>query len=256
MPEFMGRERAVRLATAPSSPQVGELYYDTAANILYWWNGTAWISASGASQVNVSTGGPTPRVGELLWVDTDEPLATSSGISLVTSLPTTPYDGQEVIYQADATNGINWHLRYRAGSASAYKWEFLGGPPLLAYVAALDTSTGINGAYGALTNAGPSIALPRAGDYIVEIGCSFGSDVTGTFAYMSYDIGATGAVDADSISTGGNWVSGTNVYQVGSRAALKTGLSAVTLTAKYKRSAGNTVGFEARWMRVEPVRLS
>jgi hypothetical protein len=47
MPEFTGRLRTPRLSSAPASPVVGEMYYDTTTNILYWWNGTAWISASG-----------------------------------------------------------------------------------------------------------------------------------------------------------------------------------------------------------------
>src|SRR4029077_4179119 len=47
MPEIVGRLRTPRLSAAPSSPVVGEMYYDTGTNILYWWNGTTWISASG-----------------------------------------------------------------------------------------------------------------------------------------------------------------------------------------------------------------
>ena len=47
MPEFTGRLRTPRLPSAPSSPVVGELYYNTATNILYCWNGTAWVSSSG-----------------------------------------------------------------------------------------------------------------------------------------------------------------------------------------------------------------
>jgi Repeat of unknown function (DUF5907) len=41
--------RAHQLGTAPSSPVTGQLYYNTADNTLYWWNGTAWISASGST---------------------------------------------------------------------------------------------------------------------------------------------------------------------------------------------------------------
>lgn len=49
MPEFTGRLRTPRLAAAPSSPVVGEMYYDTPSNTLLWWNGTSWVSASGGS---------------------------------------------------------------------------------------------------------------------------------------------------------------------------------------------------------------
>jgi len=303
MPEFMGRERAVRLSSAPSAPQVGELYYDTAGNKLYWWNGSVWVPAGsplGAAYATTIGDGSTTSFSithnlgvtdvEVTVQETgsnksivypEVQITSANGITvifdvapatnayrvlvntganpqppaLVTTLPGSPVDGQEVYLQVDATNGINWHLRYRAGSASAYKWEFVGGPPILSSVTAMETSTGIT-TYGALTTAGPSVALPRAGDYIVDIGCAYGSDATGTFAYMSYDIGATGAVDADSITTGGMWVSGLNVVLSASRSALKTGLTAVTLTSKYKRSTGGTVTIGARWMRVQPVRLS
>lgn len=45
----------------------------------------------------------------------------------VTSLPSSPTDGQEVYYKAD--EGVIWHFRYRATGNS---WEFVGGPPLMA----------------------------------------------------------------------------------------------------------------------------
>lgn len=40
--------RVQNLSTAPSAPVTGQLYYDTDDNILYFWNGTSWISASGS----------------------------------------------------------------------------------------------------------------------------------------------------------------------------------------------------------------
>jgi hypothetical protein len=42
MPEIVGRLRTPRLSTPPSSPVVGEVYYDTVANKLLYWDGTAW----------------------------------------------------------------------------------------------------------------------------------------------------------------------------------------------------------------------
>jgi hypothetical protein len=59
MPEVVGRLRTPRLASAPSSPAVGEVYYDTALSVLYWWNGTSWISAAGTTQLDYNGGFPT-----------------------------------------------------------------------------------------------------------------------------------------------------------------------------------------------------
>ena len=51
MPEVVGRLRTPRAASAPTSPQNGEEYYDTTSNRLYWWNGTQWVPAGGGSTI-------------------------------------------------------------------------------------------------------------------------------------------------------------------------------------------------------------
>jgi hypothetical protein len=69
---------------------------------------------------------------------------------------------------------------------------------------------------------------------------------------MSYDIGATGAVDADSFFLGHAGTEGDG----NTRTRLKTGLAASTaLVAKYKTNAG-TETFRQRAMSVLPVRVS
>jgi hypothetical protein len=92
------------------------------------------------------------------------------GPPLVTSLPSNPLDGQEVYYLADAANGIIWHLRYRAASTSAYKWEIVGQPPPL-FADWRGTSSGGAG-YVAVPAAFTRVALPLAGDYDVKAGLS------------------------------------------------------------------------------------
>lgn len=39
--------RIQNLGTAPSSPVTGQIYYDSNDNLLYFWNGTEWLTASG-----------------------------------------------------------------------------------------------------------------------------------------------------------------------------------------------------------------
>jgi len=92
-----------------------------------------------------------------------------------------PYDGQEIALIADAGNISLWHLRYNASSASAYKWECLGGQPLLAYSggsvsngASLNTWTNIVSA---------TLIIPRTGEYSVSFSCVTNHPTAGASNY-------------------------------------------------------------------------
>jgi hypothetical protein len=52
------------LASAPSSPVRGQLYFDSTSNILYWWSGTQWIAAQGAAGAIPSDTVSTQAVGD------------------------------------------------------------------------------------------------------------------------------------------------------------------------------------------------
>src|SRR5262245_5128090 len=43
----LGRLEPPQLAAAPSSPALGEMYFDSATNTLFWWNGTVWVTSGG-----------------------------------------------------------------------------------------------------------------------------------------------------------------------------------------------------------------
>lgn len=164
----------------------------------------------------------------------------------------TPEDGDEAYVEVDATNGIMWHFRYVAAEAT-YKWRFLGGPGLFSEVTTAENTA--SGSYVALTTAGPSIALPRSGDYEVTPRMHDGANSNATGGAMSYDIGGTGAVDADmTLAQAGSNGAGTALPGSASRLRRKTGLGTVTLTAKYRTIAGTTTPTN-RSLRVTPIRV-
>jgi hypothetical protein len=182
-------------------------------------------------------------------------------VPIVTSLPTSPVDGQVVDYLADATNGVIWRFRYRAASSSAYKWELVGGTELEAVVKRSSAENVIGtSSYAASTTPGPSITLPLAGDYDITLSFASYHGVAGGAIGMSYDIGATPAVDADSL-----WIHHPTTSVVGrvTRTKRKTGLPATTLTCKYRALSGtgvlagdpsNLIG-ASQDIRVRPVRV-
>jgi hypothetical protein len=175
-------------------------------------------------------------------------------IPVVTALPSSPADGDEVYLQtaAMATDGAMWHLRYRAASSSAYKWEFIGGPRLYGRVQTNEACT--SSTYAALATPGPSIVLPLAGDYDLLLEANPNNFTNGTQGIMSFDIGATAAVDADSMgmyfNTGNASVQGPFTHT-----NRRTFTAAATLTAKYKVSAGGQMFLYDRTLAAIPVRV-
>lgn len=162
-----------------------------------------------------------------------------------TTLPTSPVNGQDYYYVADATNGVVWHLKYRSASASSYKWEFVGGPPLRAYVATAEGTASLT--YVALATAGPSVTVPLAGDYDVSIG-SVSTNTGANTNLHGFDVGATGAADAESCRGNQQQTSGSFVVR-------KTALAASTALVSKYRTTGGTGTWEKRWMEVLPVRV-
>lgn len=150
--------------------------------------------------------------------------------------------------------GVVWEFVYDPAGVGSPPWYFIGGAPMYAEVVAQQgTTTTAN--YVALATAGPTLSLPAiAGDFDIEIGARLNNSSANAGGLMSYDIGATGALDADSI----NFLEGaTNMFLNLVRSRRKTGLAASqTITSKYKALLGGTANFEVRWMKITPVRCS
>ena len=111
-----------------------------------------------------------------------------------TTLPGSPGDGDEVYFVADAAGSI-WHLRYRATAPAPYRWEFLGGAPLVAYVAADLAITATSPTYVVLAG-GPSLSVPRPGRYVVGLGAEFSHPGKGGGSVRGVSLKAGGTTTA------------------------------------------------------------
>lgn len=221
MPEFPGRLRTPRLPSAPATPAVGEMYYNTAANTLYWWNGTLWVTAG------------TPRV---------------------TTLPGSPVDGQEVYYVADNTKGVLWHLRYNAAGGT-YKWEFLGGSPMWTYVATNEATTQFN--WTDLTTVGPTVTVALAGDYeaeaITEVYGNTGAQAI-TAPMFGTTLPPTDTAGAGYWMTGG--VTGGDIT-ISTKIIGTVPTAGQTIRMVYRQAgtASQTAGFLNRRLYIRPIRV-
>lgn len=175
-----------------------------------------------------------------------------SGAATVT-LIVAPQSGDEIVYAADSTNGVNWHLRYNGSSSSPYKWEYVGGSPLMATAADVNITQPATPIYnnGSTTL---SQALTYAGDYDITIGVLQNAKNN---AYTSIALSggtSASAVDADAVYSA---VSGTDSGLFLTRTLRKTiSAAAVTVTMQHKGAGSQSAYFNNRALRITPVRVS
>ncbi len=180
-------------------------------------------------------------------------LERTATIPVVSALPSPAIDGQEIFYVADATAGVVWRLRYRAASASAYKWEFVGGAPLVSAVAASQTTASTS--YVDLATVGPSITLPLGGDYDVPYGATMEGTAQDRF-WTSVKIAAAATSDAEAISQAVGNPAAQSQGAAGSRTLRFTGRTAAdVLKLQYRTTLGATGTFLSRWIAARPVRV-
>lgn len=164
-------------------------------------------------------------------------------------------NGQECYLGVAATNGVQWHLRYNAGSSSAYKWEYVGGPPMFDQVDTNESTTATT--FGDLTTVGPQATLPtlpNGGEFIVRIGASIGTaNAANAGGFMSFAVGGTPAALGDSagVAPGNAIAASVSVYT----RRFKTIPSAAAIVAKYRSQTGNSVSFAGRFIEVLPIRV-
>lgn len=169
------------------------------------------------------------------------PVAGGSGPATVTVLPAGA-DGDDQVLLVDAVNGVQWQVRYRAASASPYKWEAKGATPLTSDVPTIESGAGA--AVQDLATAGPTVVVPNAGDYDVWYG-ALGAPTT-VFIQL-YVAGVLAAGDEFPLPGSD---APTSVYR--RKLALAAGTQ---LKLRYRGPAGAwAVGH--RWLSVRPVRIA
>jgi hypothetical protein len=168
--------------------------------------------------------------------------------------PGSPSDGDIWIATAVDANGTRWHFQYNAGSASAYKWEFLGGPPINYYKpsSTTDTITSIQPTFANLPTTGTAAELlvPRAGDYFADLATRADGFGAADWTALAIKLGAAAASTSTAI-----FVRGNNFVNVFNRFKF-TGLTAseVLLLQAATTTSGGRI-FEISFS-LHPVRVS
>lgn len=220
-------------------------------------NGNVNVAATAVASQNASLDG-------ISFMVEDTPVTSYAtgviGPARVTALPANPIDGQECYFVADATNGIIWHLRYNAGSASAYKWELVGGTTLYSSVATQEAATGAGGSWFNLATNGPLVTLPLAGDYETDFGATVIVTNRGQLAYLGIAQGDVAAAGLQPYLSGPDpsntaWPGGNPLTSALAASVRHTAVPAATVL-KLRYFANNTaINYLHRWIKTRPIRV-
>lgn len=114
--------------------------------------------------------------------------------SFGTTLPTSPSDKQQAILVDSLTApNFTWLFRYNASSSSSFKWEFIGGAPLIgASIASVSNGATLNTWVNVV---GTTIAVPRQGDYRMAGSGVVTHPSAGATSYIGIYVGAATTIE-------------------------------------------------------------
>lgn len=175
-------------------------------------------------------------------------------VPTVTSLPGSPVNGQEVYYVADATNGVVWHLKYRSASASAYKWEFVGGGDLFVRTNVAMETVADGAAWHNPATTDVALAVPLGGDYLAHYGANMDAAAPEGTGIIFQNIINASTAGQDQVTLGPDVIVRSNNLQSNSQEAPITGwVGGRSLRTVYKCSSGaGRRGYPH--LRVTPIR--
>jgi len=213
-------------AARPAASYAGRFYYATDKGIVYRDTGSSWQALHAV------------------------PFLTSwSPPAALTE------DGMVIDYSPVA--GSIWRVRYRAASASVYKWEVISAPAITSEINTDQTTTSTT--FVDLDTNGPDVTTLREGDYYIEVGCNAYHEVAAQvsgFVYMSYSIGGVAAIITDGVRSRGRSQDTDFSHSSQMRCQRKNAIPASTLIrAKYKGPGTAVAHFRWRTLRVRPIRI-
>jgi microcystin-dependent protein len=134
-------------------------------------------------------------------------LAASIGGPFVTALPPYPTDNQVVYFlasdQGDGVASLMYCFRYRLTSGQTFKWECVGGVPMLNGTY-FDEDTARGGSLSTVPTAMATLTVPLAGDYLYDWNATQNAQVSVTETHAAlYKNGVVIANTRRSWSTGG-----------------------------------------------------
>ena len=170
-----------------------------------------------------------------------------------TTLPGSPTDGQEYVLVDSLTAPTYvWRFRYNASSASAYKWEFIGGSPFIVLNAG---STPYSAALSTWWNpvSGLQSAPVRAGDWLASITWMYSGPANGPAFYYCCSVGVTAPASYSVASPPATGYTGGMV-----QARLNSVANASVIQPLWSQSGGtiNTVNLVFPLFSLLPIRVS
>ena len=215
---------------------------------------SAWGSGSPSPSIQAANGG----VGSFhpMFLRVSKIVQQNDGLKpfwtppIVTQLPSNATVGDQVVYAADATNGVYWSLYY--DGIGTYPWKFVGGAPLTA-----STTAGLS---GTITSTGfvastpdLAVALPLSGDYWTTTTALATNNTAG--AWWMLGLNGPGSAVVDQLCArvmqhaNGNW------FNNGAHSIKRTFTSSGTVQMQYRVTAG-TATFAERGFSLTPIRVA
>ena len=193
-----------------------------------------------------------PSPASTYWVPVGPSIIPAPALGYGTTLPGSPVDGQEAVLVDSVTNPTwQWRFRYNASSSSTYKWEFVGGSEPQVYSGNINASVA-SSSYAALTG-GPTLALPRTGDYRIRIGGLVYATDTATLRNLYLAPAATGLAAQDGLAL--QVYTGSGAVQFATSWTVTAAGISGTLSLQARSGSGTTV-VTYPVLGVQPIRVS